>query len=88
MMINTGTVHTAIFDLGRVRPFRRVGRLGVGCAVLPGEQEGHDDDRHHDQQHQQGCGDDQVALFQADLARGIEQGHVAASQQQRAEQRQ
>ncbi len=26
--------------------------------------------------------------FQANLARGIEQGHVAASQQQRAEQRQ
>ena len=75
------------FDFGRVRPFRGVDGVLVGRAVLPGEQEGHDDNRHNDQQHQQCGGDDQVALFQADLARWIEQGHVAASQQQRAEQR-
>jgi hypothetical protein len=66
------------FDLGGVRPFRGVDGVSVGRAVFPGEQEGHDDDRHNDQQHQQRCGDDQVSLFQANLARGIKQGHVAA----------
>ena len=76
------------FDLGGVGPFWRVDGVLVGSAVFPGEQERHDDDRHDDQQHQQRCGDDQVSLIQADLALGIEQGHVAASQQQRAEQRQ
>ncbi|MCY1177153.1 hypothetical protein D9M73_174500 [compost metagenome] len=65
-------------DLGGVVPFRGVGGAGVGRAVFPGEQEGHDDDRNHDQQHQQRCGDDQVSLVQTDLALGIEQGHVAA----------
>jgi len=39
-----------------------------------------DDHRDHDQQHQQGGSDDQVAFIQTDLSFWVEQGPLAASQ--------
>ena len=68
------------FDLGGVRPLRRVGGAGVRRAVFPGEGEGHDDHGDHDQQHQQGGGDDQVSFIQTDLSFWVEQGPLSASQ--------
>lgn len=75
-------------DRGGVRPVRLVAGLGVGRAVAPGEGQGHHDDRDHHQQHQHHRGDQQRLLVVADLTLGVEDGRVAAGQQQRGQQQQ
>ncbi|MOA06224.1 hypothetical protein D3C78_1258550 [compost metagenome] len=68
------------FDLGRVRPVRGVGRSLVGSTILPGERQGHENDRNHHQQHQAGSDQDKVLLLNADLALRVEQGPVAPTE--------
>ena len=69
-------------ELGRVIPVGGVGRLGVGGAVTPREQQGQHDHRNDDQQHQQGGADDQLALLGGDVAGRMKDDRVATGQKQ------
>ena len=66
-------------DARGMGPLRRVGRLGIGLAIMPREYQRQHDHRNDDEQHQAQRQKDQILLLRADVAFGIEQLKLVAA---------
>ena len=69
------------FELGRMVPARVIGRVLVGRAVTPPEDEREGDHRQDNEQHQRRRRDDEVALLDRNVASGIHHDQVAAAEE-------
>ncbi|VTR71383.1 hypothetical protein DESC_930050 [Desulfosarcina cetonica] len=67
------------FDLGGIGPFRGVGGLGVGGAVLPGKPKRHDENGNNHDQHEQDGRHDEKALGITDGPFRIQQHQLIAA---------